>query len=142
DRSGQHPLGNSGSGVEIRGNASGNVIGGLGLGARNVIAFNGAAGVGVESGTGNTIRGNSLHDNGNLGIDLGPVGVTLDDSLDADGGANNLQNFPLLQSAVLSGTTITLTGSINTTPNTTVTLDFYASPSPDTSGFGEGTNLI
>src|SRR5262249_4842166 len=111
DRFGARNLGNDGSGVEIRSDASGNVIGGTAPRARNLIAFNRAAGVGVESGAGTTVRGNILRDNGGLGIDLGPAGVTLNDFGDADAGANGLQNFPLLRSAVNTGTDTTVQGT-------------------------------
>src|SRR5262249_37070880 len=80
-------------------------VGGTGPGAANVIAFNRGAGVLVQGGTGNAVRGNSLRDNARLGLDLFAAsdpagGVTLNDAGDADAGANNLQNFPVLRSAV------------------------------------------
>ena len=50
-------------------------IGGTASGAGNVIAYNGGAGVFLEQGYGIPIRGNSIHDNAGLGIDLGPAGV-------------------------------------------------------------------
>jgi hypothetical protein len=137
-----YPLGNAGSGVEIRGNASNNLIGGVAGGARNLIAFNGAAGVGVESGAGNTIRGNMIHDNGGLGIDLGPAGVTVNDPGDADTGANGLQNFPALTSVVNSGGSTTVQGGLLSTRNSTFTLDFYSSAAADPSGFGEGATFL
>ena len=56
----------------------------------------------VASGLGNAIRGNSIASNGGGGIDLGNNGVTSNDSGDTDSGANNLQNFPILTSAVAS----------------------------------------
>src|SRR5581483_9303911 len=47
-------------------------IGGTAAGQANTIAFNAAAGITVgASATGDTIRGNSIHDNGGFGIDLG-----------------------------------------------------------------------
>src|SRR5690606_1242562 len=50
------------------------VIGGTGAGEANVIAFNRYAGVVAWFGTGNVIRGNSIHDNTGLGIDHGDGG--------------------------------------------------------------------
>ncbi|MEX0682627.1 MAG: dockerin type I domain-containing protein [Dehalococcoidia bacterium] len=71
DINGATDLGNSAYGVHISDGASGNAIGGTGAGESNTIAFNTADGVRVESAgtTGNTIRGNSIHDNGGLGIE-------------------------------------------------------------------------
>ena len=71
-----------------------NIIGGTQSGAANKIAFNGAAGILVFSGSRNAIRGNSIFSNGGLGIDLGPNGVTLNDSTDTDTGANHAAEFP------------------------------------------------
>ena len=65
-------------------------------GAGNTIAYSDAVGVAVYSGTGRTIRGNSIFGNGGLGIDLLNDGVTPNDLGDPDIGPNNLQNFPLV----------------------------------------------
>src|SRR5262249_28987243 len=64
-------LPNDGNGILIV-NSYANVIGGTAKGAGNTIAFNHGNGVLVKSGTGNTIRGNSIHDNSPLGIRLAP----------------------------------------------------------------------
>jgi hypothetical protein len=62
----------------------------------NLIAFNTRAGVNVinDGSTNNPIRGNSIHDNGALGIDLDPAGVTPNDPGDPDSGPNHRQNHP------------------------------------------------
>ena len=52
----------------------------------------------IEGGAGNTIRGNSIHDNVGLGIDLAQSARTPNDEGDGDAGANALQNFPVLES--------------------------------------------
>jgi hypothetical protein len=92
-----NPLGNGQYGIYVTG-ASGNVIGGTEPGAGNVIAHNQRAGVHLsgDATLGNTVRGNSIFANGGLGIDLMPVGVTPNDKLDFDTGANDLQNYPML----------------------------------------------
>ena len=98
DVTGTSALANTLSGVEIDIDASGNTIGGS-TAAANTIAFNLRDGVTFFSGTGNAVLTNSIFSNGALGIDLIPVGVTANDAGDADTGPNNLQNFPVLQSA-------------------------------------------
>ena len=121
-------------------------IGGDAPGAGNVIAFNGPSeqiGVnGIEligDGTkGVSIRGNSIYSNGRLGIDISPSGVTPNDAGDVDGGANNRQNFPVITSVVSTANQTTITGTLNSTPNTTFILDFYANAVCDASGNGEG----
>jgi hypothetical protein len=86
----------------------------------------------------NSIRGNSIFSNNGLGIDLGADGVTANDANDADAGANDLQNFPVLTSVTRGGNTTTINGSLKSTPNTTFQIDFYSSAALDPSGNGEG----
>jgi hypothetical protein len=143
DASGTAALGNA-RGVVLAGAASGNAIGDVTAGAGNVIAFSSRAGVVVlgASTTGNSIRGNSIHDNGGLGIDLNDDGVTPNDDQDADNGPNNLQNFPLITSASISGGMIQVSGQLDSTPDTTFAVDFYANTLPDPSGYGEGQTYL
>src|SRR5262249_58258690 len=89
----------------------------------------------------NSIRGNSIFSNGGLGIDLGNDGVTVNDHLDPDVGPNNLQNYPLA-TAVVPGASTEILGSLDSLANTTFALDFYASPTADPSGFGEGKRYL
>jgi Calx-beta domain len=140
-------LGNSVHGVFVS-NASNNTIGGIGVtpgacdGPCNVIAFNSAGsaaeGVHIQSGTGNAILGNAIFANGELGIDLGADDiVTLNDVDDADTGANNLHNFPILESASIAGGNLTLTGFAR--PGVAIEL-FIAAADP--TGFGEGRTFL
>src|SRR5205085_6799214 len=133
-------------GVIITGSSQNNTIGGAAAGAGNVIAFNNDDGVSISSGTGNSVRANAIHDNGTtatqLGIDLGPDGVTPNDAGDPDTGANNLQNFPVLTSAVTSGGNTTIQGTLNSTTNTQFTIEFFANPACDASGNGEGQTFL
>ena len=138
-------LGNS-AGIFIF-DGTGNIIGGIGAGEANIIAYNTLRGVGVRginSANGNPIRGNSIHDNGTgstgLGIDLANNGVTANDAGDADTGPNNFQNFPVITS--VTGPTAgaaKVDGTLNSTPNTNFVIDIYSNTVADASGFGEGT---
>ena len=151
DVTGMAALGNTNGGVAIFFSASNNAIGGTAAGAGNTIGFNGLDGVLVRSVAGqattnNSILSNSIFSNTNLGINLKPVnsdGVTANDLGDPDTGANNLQNFPEVTSAssIPSGTTIE--GSLNSTPSTIFTLQFFSNPACDTpSGHGEGETFL
>jgi Calx-beta domain len=131
-----------GDGAGVIGSADDNVIGGTSAGAGNTIAFNTAAGVAVRSGAGNAVRGNSIFANGGLGIDLGPTGVTPNDNNDTDTGANDLQNFPLIHAASTTGTDVTVQVKLSSQPGTRFTIDFYASPVADPSGYGEGATYL
>ncbi|MCX7722340.1 MAG: right-handed parallel beta-helix repeat-containing protein [Verrucomicrobiae bacterium] len=136
-------LGNANSGVFLHG-SYGNVIGGIEPGAANTIMFNAGHGVVVtgNSSTGNRIRGNRIHANAGLGIDLGGNGVTPNDTTDSDTGPNGYQNYPVLTNAVLSDSTLTVSGYLRSQPNLLYRLDFYASPSADESGYGEGQTYL
>ena len=153
DATGLLPLGNSLDGIVIAGN--GNAVGGIASGEGNVIAFNGTdGGSGVEVGngafTGNAVRGNSVFANGKLGIELrqpgdGTGGVSPNDaSPDADTGANNLQNFPLVTSVLYQGAHTTIGVVFDGAPNLTFDIDFYANPvcTPRPRDFLEGQTYI
>jgi CSLREA domain-containing protein len=123
-------IGNSNPGITLGGD--GNTIGGTAAGAGNVIAFNGGSVPGVQliaSASGNSIRGNSIHSNGGLGIDLDPIGsVNPNDADDVDTGANEGQNFPLLATAEVTAGAVTVTGTLNSVPSSSFSLDFYSNP--------------
>jgi len=135
-------LGNGGTGVSItngNNNKVGDLVSNQVAGAGNIIAFNGGHGFSITTaGTGNSVLTNSIFANGGLGIDLGGDGVTPNDTGDADTGVNNLQNFPLLNSASFSNNVITIQGVLNSTANTTFRLEFFGNPNCDNSGNGEG----
>jgi hypothetical protein len=138
------PLGNGQNGLFLSGND--NVIGGTGPGEGNIIAHNGTvsafySGVRVgNTGLRNTIRGNRIYANSQLGIDLRwPDGVNINDPDDPDTGGNNLQNYPVVTFAqsYANGTTV-IRGTLDSNPNTEFTLDFYYSAAADPTGYGEG----
>ena len=136
------PLGNSTNGIDVEGGANESRIGSTGGNGANTIAYNGEDGVLVGNGTGSTIRPNSIHDNGGLGIDLAPNGVTPNDTLDPDTGANDRQNFPLITLAETDGTSTIVNGTINTLADAPVTISLYVSGSCDASGNGEGSTFL
>jgi hypothetical protein len=155
DITGTQPLGNgvkavgdpyNGGGVLFDAGAVDNTLGGTTSGAGNVIAYNAHHGgvviAQLSAGapyyiTGDTVRGNSIHDNIGLGIDLGDDGVTPNGSHAGQPGTNNWQNYPVL-SAAYSGPSTFVMGTLQSSPNTTFTVDFYANTAPDPSNYGEG----
>ena len=110
----------------------------------NLIRYNrsDSGGVYVSAGTRNLILGNSIYANRGLGIDLAPRGISPNDSLDGDAGANDLLNFPLLDSSSVTGTTVSVHGRYNGKPNTQFHLDFYSNIEPDSLHFGEGEDYL
>ena len=92
--------------------------------------------------TGNQILGNAIHSNGGLGINLRPSGegagtVTLNDAADPDTGPNNLQNFPLISSAVVDGSA-TVTGTLHSQfAGATYRVELFSNDACDPSGNGE-----
>jgi hypothetical protein len=147
DVTGTAAMGNGGSGIWLA-DSSGTIIGGTETGVGNTIAFNTGTGVAITGAiaVGNSIRGNSIFDNGELGIDLvGGIedahGVTANDDGDPDVGPNLLQNFPTVSLAD-AGASTHVVGSFNSTAYTEFTLDFYANTTADPSGFGEGERFL
>src|SRR6185503_261076 len=69
-------------------------------------------------------------------------GVTPNDSGDGDTGGNGLQNFPVLLSAVTTGSAVTVQGTLDTSSSGQFAIEFFVSPSCDPSGFGEGALFI
>jgi hypothetical protein len=122
--------------------ASGNTVGGTGAGSGNIIAFNGRAGVWISSGTGDAILGNSIFKNDQIGIALGVLAVVPNHPGGSGAGANNQENFPVLATATISGETVSIGGRVNSTPNTTLRLEFFANASTDASGYGEGQTFL
>jgi hypothetical protein len=138
-------LGNGGDGVRFISAFNLTQIGGAGAG--NTIAFNAGSGVNFDTANigavRNRITNNSIFGNGGLGIDLGGDGITANDECDAENGVNNLQNYPIISAVNPSGAgNVRIVGSLNSTANLTFSLNFYANPAADASGFGEGRQSI
>jgi len=162
---GQKPLGNialfgssKGYGVQVGGGMSSeadgsrNTIGGTEPGAGNIIAHNSHAGVAVYS-TENSVLGNSIFNNGasnegEIGIDLQANGVTPNDPGDLDGEdglrfvANDYQNHPVLTSTSFPGGNVTIAGNLDSTPNTTFRLEFFATDPRLSAGVSEGQTFL
>ena len=140
---GATPVPNVFHNIELDAASSGNVLGGSQPGAGNLSAYAPVSGgpyAGIrirDTCTKNNISGNSVFSNGGLGIDLGTFGVAANDACDADTGANQLQNYPVLTQAV-SGNGTGVRGTLNSTASTAFTLQFFGSPSCDSLGNGEG----
>jgi CSLREA domain-containing protein len=142
DVTGTAGLPNAGFGI-LASFSDSNTIGGLAAGAANVIGFNTGAGIAIGGlSVRNEIRRNSVFSNGGLGIDLGGSGVTANDAGDADTGPNDLQNFPVISSVTSGGGSTTIQGTLNTTPNSSVLIEFFASAACDASGNGEGQTFL
>jgi len=108
----------------------------------NVIAYNLGAGVAIDNGTGTWVSANSLHSNGGLGIDLGPLGPATNDAGDVDTGPNDLQNTPVITRARFSGGMTTIDGFLDSAPSASYKVQLFSSPVADPSGFGEGQTYL
>jgi len=124
DATGTLPIPNAGT-IYIFNGSTNIVIGGIGAGEGNTIAFGDFNGITVTNATLLSIRGNSIHDNARLGIGFDPAGVpTPNDPLDADG----KQNFPIVKSVDHGSGTTRVQGKLGSSASTTFNLDFYANP--------------
>jgi CSLREA domain-containing protein len=146
DKTGALDLGNDSNGIRISFGPD-NTIGGTLPGAGNLISKNHGRGVDINnaSATGNRVLGNTIFANNGLGIDLNENGVTPNDAGDGDTGANNLQNFPVISSATVTGSTRTITGSLNSTGNTQFHIEVFSNTSCHAASpidYGEGQTLI
>ena len=117
------------------------------LAGGNVIAFNGGNGIRVEgaASVGNTVRGNAIHSNGALAIDLvapdDPAsGLTPNDSGDGDSGPNGLLNRPSIDSVAFAGGLATVEGSApsGATVDLYAVVDVAAAPGVEADAAGAG----
>jgi hypothetical protein len=146
--------GNGSHGILIDDRASNNTIGGTASGSANVIADNSGDGVligfdtsantinGTLAGTGNAVEGNSIFGNTKIGIDLGPDDGVTPNGFNGNVGPNNYQNYPVLASAVLGGGQTTVSGTLHSSASTTFRIEFFANPSADPSGHGQGKTFL
>jgi titin len=148
-------IGNGSNGIEVR-STTGAIIGAATSGGAggNTIAYNGknssfpAAGVMLIGNNANRVSTNSIFSNAGsapsvLGIDLGDDGVTPNQPPCSAGlGANNLQNYPSNIGFSTSAGVTHVTGTLAAEASTTYTIEFYASPSADPSGYGQGKTYV
>jgi titin len=151
---GTNSLGNVWHGIDLDANSTNNTVGGVAAGAGNRIAFAQTvyAGVRVRTGAFNDlISGNAIFSNGALGIDLSPpnggTGSGVNPIMDCESGiaanaANAGQNFPTLSNAYSVGTLTLIHGIMDGKAGKTYALQFFASPSGDSLGNGEGQVYI
>ncbi|MDZ7858116.1 cadherin domain-containing protein [Sphaerotilus sp.] len=150
DLAGTANWGTQQNGILVENGATSSQIGGTAAGAGNVIAFSGQGGtwtsgvsISGNSTTGNAVLGNTVYSNVGLGLDLGSAGVRANDTGDADFGPNNLQNFPVLNTARTDGSTqLLLTGTLNSSASSYYRIEFFANTSQDATGYGEGQRYL
>jgi len=125
--------GYSEAGIIVQAGGDGTQIGGVNAGEGNVITNSDGSGIDLTNPVSEVvIRGNSLYGNDGIGIDLGSDGPTLNDAGDADTGANNLQNWPLLDEVSINDAgTMSYRIDTSTLTSGTYTVDFYASSDRD-----------
>ncbi len=127
--------GNQNHGVSIFGGAQSNTIGGSAAGAPNIITASAYEGIAMfdSTDTNDAFSRNSIYANGGIGIGL-------------YNSANNSQAAPTLSSAVLStvgnpsGTDVS--GAAPASSNLPLTIEFFASPTADPSGSGQGQYFV
>lgn len=134
DATGLLPRGNGMDGVMTAANGGGLYV------VESLVAFNTNNGVNIGPGSGirNFVLGNRIHSNGQLGINLGALGITDNDALDADSGPNDLINFPLITSIIGS----TVSGTYHGLPSTQFLIQLFQNDAPDASGNGEGMHVL
>ncbi len=137
---------NQGPGLSIGGTVTVQVGDGTAVNG-NIIAGNGSEGINI-SGTA-AIIGNRIYGNGALGINLAggtedANGVTANDSGDGDSGANDLLNFPVINTITASGSTSVMYNvNLDVPANTEgYRIEFYKNSSGNASGHGEGETFL
>lgn len=139
---------NGGNGIVVIGGSSGsNRIEGnyIGEAVNQGSQPNGVNGISIAGGVATAIISNNIDTNGRMGIDLGNNNfVSPNDSGDGDGGPNGMQNFPVINFAIPYGSQENIAGSLNSLPNTSFRIEFFASGAfgCDPSGYGEGHDFL
>jgi CSLREA domain-containing protein len=153
DSTGTHPIPNSGTGIHIGSpgvdlalTATQSKVGGTAPGEGNTIAYTCGAGIAFDNSANYTrwpILGNSIHSNNGFGIRLGFTGLPQpNDAGDGDPGPNNLQNYPVITSAPVSSGSVSISGTLNSTPSKPFRIEFFSGIGCHASGNGEGRHFI
>ncbi len=128
--------GNEGYAVAVNDGISGTVF------DRNLIQNNVGTGIAIDGGgSGNRITANGISGNTGLGVDLDLNGVTVNDGVMTVGATNLLMDHPVITSATLAGTTLTVAGYVGSAPSQATfagaRVEVFESDN-DGTGFGEG----
>lgn len=107
--------------------------------SQNIIAYNGAAGVSLDSVRTVALTDNAIFANSGLGIDVAPDGVNPNDNLDMDEETNDFQNFPVLTAVTAVDE---ISGALDSEPSETYRVELFANTSCDLSGHGEGERYL
>jgi hypothetical protein len=136
-------------GVYVSGGASNNIIGSNNDGSgdwneTNTISGNDLSGIAVVGATslGNRISRNHIYGNDKAEIDLEDDGVTANDKLDTDSGANRHSNYPIVRSLTTTATTVTVGGILTALANTAYRLEFFTAAGSDRSGHGSSQGFL
>ncbi len=134
-----YKLGNGGNGVTVWSDDV--TIGGTAAGDGNVIAYNADAGIQLVFNVDHdSFLSNSIHDNGNLGINFGngPTANHPNETGFNLPAPNDYQNYPLLTSATSSTNSSEIIGTLNAANTRTYLIQFFANLKADPSGYGQG----
>ena len=75
-------------------------------------------------------------------IDIVPDGVNPNDKEDGTGFGNKTQNYPELTSAQSDGDRTTVRGTLNSTPNASFRVEFFANEKTNATRYGDGQNYL
>jgi hypothetical protein len=139
-----NPMGNASDGIRISQGPKHTLIGGTPETA-NVIAYNGGNGVYImfDNDDNHLISCNSIYENADLGIDLFPPGININDAGDIDLGANDGMNYPEINTVSFawgSGET-TIQGSLDTQNPELCKIQIFKSI-PHISGHGQASKYL
>jgi uncharacterized repeat protein (TIGR01451 family) len=128
DLTGTLDLGNTLQGIRLLNGSQNALLG-------NVVAFN-ESGIEIsELGAAtdqNRLSANRVFDNTQIGLDLQSLaaggGITSNDPGDADDGANQFQNFPVINCMSSDDSSTTFAGTLNSAPSTTYRIEVFTNP--------------
>ncbi|MBK8027318.1 MAG: hypothetical protein IPK19_39475 [Chloroflexi bacterium] len=98
--------------------------------ANNNIAYNGWDGIRDEDYAAD-VRNNAIYHNGQLGIDIGADGVRANTP-------DSAYNYPIITQVAKLEDTVHITGTVNSTANSSITIYVFGNSACDPSGYGEG----